>query len=122
MGLIDKTTILAALDLKSTEIEVPEWGGSVRLREMSGAAITQFWESCRDEKGNVIRTVVQSNLLKLSLVDEHDQPLFGDDDIAALMAKNAAVLAKLFDAAQKLNGMGDPKAAEKNSEAATIGG
>ena len=122
MGLIDKLAIAAAEDLKSIEVEVPEWGGFVRLKEMSGSRVQQFWESCRDDKGQIIRTVVQPNLLKCSLVDAQDLPLFNDDDISVLMGKNAAVLMRLFDAAQKLNGMGAPEAAVKNSEAATTGG
>jgi len=36
MSLLSKTAILAANDLKSEDIEVPEWGGAVRVRSFTG--------------------------------------------------------------------------------------
>ena len=106
MGLISKASIIAASDLKSIEIEVPEWGGSVRLHQMSAAGIMQFWDSCRDKDGNIIRTVIQPNLLKQSIVDEGGKQMFSDEDIEMLMGKSPTAINLLFSEAQKLNGMG----------------
>ena len=36
MTLLSKTAILAENDLKSEDIEVPEWGGAVRVRSFTG--------------------------------------------------------------------------------------
>jgi hypothetical protein len=117
MGLISKAELLAAKDLKTIDILVSEWGGDVRLTELSGAALTNYWESCRDDKGTVNRAVLQANLLQASIVDEAGVPMFTPDDVATLMAKNATALQTLFKAAQELNGMmmGAPA---KNSESA----
>ena len=38
MNLLSKTAILAAQDLQTEDVEVPEWGGAVRVRV---AAITK---------------------------------------------------------------------------------
>jgi len=40
--MLDKSTILAAKDLRTTDIEVPEWGGTVRVKAMSGREREQF--------------------------------------------------------------------------------
>ena len=36
MSLLSKTAILAANDLKSEDIKVPEWDGAVRVRSFTG--------------------------------------------------------------------------------------
>ena len=36
MTLLSKTAILAAQDLQTEDVEVPEWGGAVRVRSFTG--------------------------------------------------------------------------------------
>lgn len=122
MGVIDKSAILAAQDIKTEDVDTPEWGGSVRVRELSAADLLGFWDSCRDAEGELIRDRVQPALLARAVVGEDGAPLFTDNDVSGLMSKSAAVVGRLFVVAKKLNGIGQ-EAVEiaKNSDAAPSG-
>lgn len=122
MGVIGKDAILAAQDIKTEDIDVPEWGGSVRVRVLSAADVLGFWDACRDAQGNLVRDRVQPALLVRALVGEDGQPLFADADIGQLMAKSAAAITRVFEAAQRLNGLGgEAEEITKNSGAAPSG-
>ena len=122
MGLIDRSAILAAQDLKTEDVDMPEWGGSVRVREFSATALLRFWDACRDAEGELLRDRVQPALLARTVVGEDNEPMFNDADIGLLMTKSAAAVGRLFLVAKRLNGIGE--AAEdiaKNSDAAPSG-
>ena len=122
MGLIDKDAILAAQDIKSEDVEVPEWGGSVRVRELSAADLLGFWDACRDGEGELVRERVQPALLARAVVGEDGAPLFTDADVGELMRKSARIIGRVSDAAQKLNGIGqEAEEIAKNSGAAPSG-
>ena len=42
MTLLSKTAILCANDLKTEDVDVPEWGGAVRVRSFTGRARDAF--------------------------------------------------------------------------------
>ena len=111
--LLTREAILNAVDLASEEVEVEEWGGTVRIRAMNGTAASAFRDAVgKDKKGaNLV-----ASYLALSLVDEAGDRLFTDDQLEELAGKSAAVLTRLFDIASRLNG-DDETAAEmvKNS-------
>lgn len=120
MTILTKEAILGAADLKTEAVEVPEWGGTVRISVMSGLARDQFLAQ-QNEKAAF--SEFQSRLLVSTIVDDANQPIFTADDIDALRGKNQAVLSRLSEVAMRLNGM-EPKAVEnaaKNSEAAPSG-
>ena len=114
MGLMSKDEILAADDLKVVEVSVPEWSGTVRVRELSAAAVFEFWNACKAVDGSVDREIVQSSLLRLTIVDSNNQPMFSKEDIDVLMAKSSAALGRIFVAAQRINGMLKEEDAVKN--------
>jgi len=115
MGLIDmnldKTTILAAKDLPIQVVPIPEWGGDVTLRTLNALDMDAFQQSIRGENGAVLNQV-RERFLAAAMVDENGVRLFADEDFAALANKNPNVLARLFTAAQKLNGIGAAANAE----------
>ena len=45
MTLLFKTAILAAQDLQTEDVEVPEWGGAVRVRSFTGRERDAFQAS-----------------------------------------------------------------------------
>lgn len=110
MALLSRDAILKAEDQDYDEVECPEWGGTVRIRSISGAERDTFEASCIVQKGNN-RTVNMKNarakLIVLMAVDEHGARLFSEDDIRALGKKNARPIDRLFDACQKLAGLTD---------------
>ena len=123
MGLIDKATILAAKDIKTEDVLVSEWSGSVRVRELSAGEVVGFWEACRDAEGKLMPSRVQPELLVRAVVGEDDNPLFTPADISKLMEKSSRNINLIFEAAQRLNGIGDEaEEIAKNSGAVQSGG
>ncbi len=104
--MLDKNAILSAQDIKTETVAVPEWNGSVGVRTLSATDLLSFWDSCRDAAGELVRDRVQPALLARTLVGDDGARIFNDEDIGALMAKSAGAVAKLFEAAQRLNGLG----------------
>lgn len=95
---LNRDNILAANDTKIKKVDVPEWGGEVYVKSLTG--------SQRDSLTNIPREQMFIKMLVLSLVDEEGKSLgFTDADIPALEEKNIGVLARVFQVACSLNGM-----------------
>jgi hypothetical protein len=122
-ALLDKAAILAASDLKTVDVDVPEWGGTVRVRSMTGTDRDAFESSLvtigEDGARKPDMTNFSAKLVAMTLVDPDGKLMFGADEVAHLAGKSAAALQRVFEAAQKLNGMGNgaDEAAAKNSGA-----
>lgn len=121
MRILTRQDILSAQDIKSTTVEVPEWGGAVIVRMMSGAERDQFEQSMIAIDASGKRTPnlsnMRSKLVAMTAVDEDGHYLFGLDELAQLSAKSGAAIERLFNAAQELNAL-TPASAEdavKNS-------
>lgn len=120
MKKLSKAEILDALDLKTEIVEVPEWGGAVTVRTMTGADRDAFEEQLvrvgPDGKREPDLRNMRAKLVALTVIDENGDRMFNEDDIRALTAKSAAALARVADAAQRLNGLGadSVEEAEKN--------
>lgn len=104
MNALNRDAILGASDLPVEEVEVPEWGGSVFLRSMTGSERDQ-WEMRIHNNGPENISNIRASLLVLTLVDKDGNRLFKDKDIEALGAKSSSVLSRLFDVARKLNAL-----------------
>ncbi len=113
--MLSRDEILSASDLSLEEVEVPEWGGSVLVRTMTGAERDRMETEFLAEK-----TVnVRARLAAVVLCDDAGRRLFSDADIVLLGAKSGAALDRVFAVATRLNGMTkrDVDELEKNSEA-----
>jgi hypothetical protein len=107
-AMLNRSQILEATDLGFEEMEVPEWGGSVRVRTMTGAERDAFESEIYEMKGESVkfnRENFRARLLVRTIADEKNDRLFSDADIAVLGKKSARVLDRLFAIAQKLNGI-----------------
>ena len=120
MTLLSKTAILAAQDLQTEDVEVPEWGGAVRVRSFTGRERDAFEASMvrgegRDRKVDL--TNMRARLVGLTVIDETGQRLFTDEEVDLLGAKSGAALDRVFAVAQKLNGLSgaDVEELSKNS-------
>ena len=120
MTLLSKTAILTANDLQTEDIEVPEWGGAVRVRSFTGRERDAFESSMvrgdgRDRKVDL--TNMRARLVGLTVIDETGQRLFTDEEVDLLGAKSGAALDRVFAVAQKLNGLSgaDVEELSKNS-------
>lgn len=113
MNILNKQLILAAVDLKTEDISIPEWGGDVRVRTMTGFERDAFESTLiKGSDGRRDLTNLRARLLAMTIVDENGDRVFAADDAALLGAKSASALDQLFEVAQRLNGMGSKAEAE----------
>lgn len=104
-----RDAILAADDLETRTVEVPEWGVDVGIREMTGKERDAFEGSILDRRADgdveVDLDQIRVKLLVRVLVDpETGERLFEVEDMEALSGKSGSVLGRLFNRARKLNG------------------
>ncbi len=117
MTTLDRAAILGASDLKGESVHVPSWGGSVRVREMTGAERDEFNEALNAEGGRK-PGMVSAALLVATCIDAAGNRMFGVEDMEVLRAKAASALDILTAVAVRINNLG-PEAvdvAAKNSE------
>lgn len=114
MKLLTREDILAASDLKRELVEVPEWGGSVYVRAMTGTERDSFEESIIEIRQNgkgvsakPILAAMRAKMCARCMVGENDERLFTDTDVEALGQKSAAALDRVYAVAQRLNAMGE---------------
>jgi len=120
MELLSKGAIVGVQDLKTEAVDVPEWGGAVSVRTMTGADRDAFENSlvtiAADGTRKPDMVNMRAKLVALTLVDEAGAPMFTLKELDLLAAKSAAALDRIFQVAQRLNGLGlaGVEAAEKN--------
>lgn len=107
-GVLSRDEILNADDISEPiRVSVPEWGGDVYLRLLSGRLRDEFDESCYDRAGNrVVFKNARARLLVLCLVDQDKKPLFAMRDVEALSKKSGAALDRLYEIASRINHIG----------------
>lgn len=108
--MLTREEILQAQDIEYEVVEVPEWGGEVRVRAMTAAERDAFEASIlRQTKSGVQVEMVnlRARLCAMTIVDEDGKRIFGDSDIAELGKKSAAALQRVFDAAMRLSKFGN---------------
>ena len=102
---LGKQAILDVSDAAFTTVYIPEWGGDIRLRTMTGkdrdAFEISFSKALQDGKAQNMRAA----MLVRCICDDDGALLFSKSDATALGTKSAAALDPLFTAAQKLNKM-----------------
>lgn len=106
---LTRTLILAAQDLPTQEVEVPEWGGTVLIRAMTGLERDAFESTMLVESDKETRASKLHNLrarLCAQVIVEADgiTPVFSAKDLELLGAKNAKALNRVFEAARALSG------------------
>lgn len=108
MEYLNRDQILAAQDLPVEEVEVPEWGGKVRLRTLGALDRVAFEEAAkgiRQTEGIRADALVMGLFICRCAVDEAGARIFQDADAEALAAKSGPVVMRLFGRAGALNGL-----------------
>lgn len=111
--MLSKEEILAAKDRASEIVDVPEWGGEVRVMELGATDMETLipFFGAGDMKG--IRALIAS----LGIVDDEGNRMFEASD---LEGKSSAALDRIYQVVSKLSGLGEDL--EKNSEATPADG
>ncbi|WHX19832.1 hypothetical protein QFW82_23675 [Streptomyces malaysiensis subsp. malaysiensis] len=105
--------ILNAQDLPTEDVEVPEWGGTVRVRAMSGTELDRFESGFL---GNDMKQLPKDKALEhyrarlaaACVIDGDGNRLFRSAaEVKRLGEKNAKALRRVCDAAMRLSGMSE---------------
>ena len=115
--MLTREAILGADDLPREKVDVPEWGGAVYVRTMTGAERDKYEAELLATEDKTARLVnIRARLAGLTVCDEAGKRVFADGDIEALGAKSAAALDRIFPVAMRLNGLSatDVEGLEKN--------
>lgn len=104
---LTREQILNADDLKTQEVECPEWGGTVVVKMMTGKERDAFEASLSDGGRNpkVKYDNIRAKLVAMTVIDESKKLMFTIADVETLGNKSAAALDRVFTVAQKLCGL-----------------
>jgi hypothetical protein len=97
--LLTREQIIAANDRPTETVDVPEWGGSVSVRTMSGALRDRVEAAFLKDKSTSFR----ARVLAATLCGEDGQLLFTEADIEALGEKSIKPIQRVYDVAIRLN-------------------
>lgn len=105
---LSRSEILDSEDLATEPVEVPEWGGTVLVRALTGVERDAYEGEIFTLRGagKGIDYNLQNIRAKLSartIIDEDGARLFTDADIVRLGLKSAAALDRVFSVAQRLS-------------------
>jgi len=118
-NILTRAAIQEVQDLPQEIVPVPEWGGDVLARGLTGAERDAFEGDIITQNGKDVSlntTNMRAKLVARSVIDETGKRLFSDDDIQMLGTKSAVALQRIFDVAQRLSGMSE-KDVQELSEA-----
>jgi len=114
--------ILSANDEVVQPVEVPEWGGRVWVRGLTGAERDLFENSILEGRGRNRQINLQNFRAKLvvaaAIKSEHNKsPLFDDPThVHRLGTKSARALQRVFDMAQELAGLNEQDVEQMTKE------
>ena len=111
MSLRDQ--ILSSDDVQKEIIEVPQWGVSVAVHGMSGAARTAMIQNAADNDGVMNFSKMMPDIVIMCTFDpETGEQVFTEDDREALMLKSGAALDFIVNTAMRISGL-SPEAADE---------
>ena len=110
MALLTKEQILQATDVDIEEVEVPEWGGVVRVCGLDAQYVQRLIE-----RGFIQPGTEQVDLSKLdfidmaarAIVDENGAPMLTRNEAKALGRRNWAAIALIAKKSLELSGFGE---------------
>ena len=111
--------ILAAQDIPSEVVTIPEWGVDVLVRGMSaGDRITLMQNAFDQTTQQVNMSIVYPDVVVACAFDpDSTEPIFTEADKAAILAKSSAAVERLANVGLRLSGIGkdEQDAAGKDS-------
>ena len=110
---LDRKAILEVDDTQTEEVEVPEWGGKVLIKGLSGAERDSYEQSMVQGKGKNARMNMKNARAKLVALttvvpDEeggYERVFKSKGDVKRLGKKSGKALERVFSKARKLSGL-----------------
>lgn len=116
---LTRESILAKQDVVTDRVDVPEWGGHLFVKAMTGKERDLFEESLivgRGKNREVNLRNMRAKLISRTAVNSRGEKLFTPTDVEVLGDKSAAALQRVFSKAQDLAGLGDDDVDELTAE------
>lgn len=110
MVKLKRGEILKADDLPVEIVDIPEWGGEVTVKGLTGKQrdayeMQVFQYNKKHNNVDWKRENMRAKLIVLSCIDEDGSLLFEESDIQALGDKSSSALDRIFEVAQRLSGI-----------------
>jgi hypothetical protein len=111
--LLSKDAVLAAMDkpsIATKDVHVPELGGTLRVREMSGSLRNRFeatGATLRNGGDSKSLDTVTAQMVAACTVDERGTPMFTVNEIKRLVAAHPKAVFRLRDAIIDISGTSD---------------
>lgn len=106
--ILSRDQILSAQDIPTETVSVPEWGGEVIVRGMTGTDRDAFEASVvsmRDGAAKVDMHNMRAKLVATCVIGEDGARMFTDEDVLELGKKSAQAINRVFEVAQRLSGL-----------------
>lgn len=115
--MLTRDNILEVKDLETAVVSVPEWGGDVRVRLLTGTERHTLYAKA-NESGKFDMAVFSALLVTMTLVDDAGVRLFADDEVGIIAGKSSKAVEKVFAKSEELNQLSARAVDEavKNSE------
>lgn len=111
--MLSREQILAVDDLPGEEVDVPEWGGAVLVRGMTGTERDRFEMAMYLAKDDLEgKLILRARVVAWCTLGEDRKPLFTPKDVEWLGAKSGAALDRIFTVAQRLSRIEEKATAE----------
>jgi hypothetical protein len=124
-GLLSKQQIVVASDIPTRRVPVPEWGGDVLVRGLTGAGRDKYFQSmAKVRKGQTVADPenATAKLCALCIIDpKSDQPMFTAAEVGVLGDKSAAALHRVEQIAMALSGLDDETMEELKKASTSTG-
>ena len=104
MKKLSKDDIFKADDLPTKDMDIPEWGGTLTIRTLTGAERDQF-ESAFVNHDQIDIRGLKARLIQLTVQNGDGQPMFTKADLQKINSKSASVIDRIFQVSQRLSGL-----------------
>jgi len=116
--MLDRDAIKGIQDIRVEKVDVPEWGGEVYVKSLSGSQRDEWENGIVVSGGKMDVRGVMVRLVIMTACDETGKPVFKRGDETWLNEKSSKALTRLADKARELAGLTqkDIEVLAKNSE------
>jgi hypothetical protein len=106
--MLTRESILSQTNLPTESVTIPEWGGDVFVKTMSGTDRDAFEGThlAARKSGGETTANIRARLAVFTVCDASGALLFKPEDADALGKTHAKALDRVFDVARKLNAIG----------------
>jgi hypothetical protein len=108
--MLSAIDILSVDDLAREEMDVPEWGGKICVREMTGTELAEWQRIAQDPEREDVDAVVA--LAMFTVCDSEGNRLFDMNTFDALKQKSIQVILQIQEVALRVNRLTEQDQAE----------